>query len=108
MRIPKYELSNGLDNHGLGMVTSALPSPQLGSLYRVAHQHGDGQRAHAAGDRRDGNGYFGNLGINVADQRGAVLGERSFALRVSGEELGELGTVGDLVPAHRGAARGRA
>src|SRR3974390_1345386 len=86
MRIPKYELSNGLDNHGLGMVTSALPSPQLGRLYRVAHQHGNGERSHAAGNGSKRASDFGNLGIDVADKRRAVLGKRSFALSVSGEE----------------------
>src|SRR3974377_885739 len=73
---------NGLDNHGLGMVTSALPSPQLGRLHRVAHQHGNGERSHAAGNGSKRASDFGDLGIDVADKRRAVLGKRRFPLRV--------------------------
>ena len=45
-----------------------VSAAELSGFHGVAHQHGDGQRPHAAGDGRHGSGDFGDFGMNVAHQ----------------------------------------
>ena len=46
-----------------------FPSPQLGSLHGIAHQHGDRQRPDAARHGRDRSRNLGHFGMDVAHQR---------------------------------------
>src|SRR4029077_19881529 len=75
----------------------SLFPPHLRRLYRVEHQHRDGQRAHAARHGRECSGNFGDLGKDVADQRRSLLAKRLFPLGVSRKEALKLRRVGDGV-----------
>src|SRR5271157_5311838 len=77
-----------------------VPSPQLGSLDGVAHQHRDRERAYSAGNGRECARDFCDLGMHVADERRTISGETLFALGIAGEELGKLRRVGDFVHPH--------
>src|ERR1051326_4512315 len=66
----------------------------------VGHQHGDGQRPYAAGDRRNSAANFGRIRMHVADQSRAVFGEGGLTRRVPLKEFFELAAVGDFVDAN--------
>src|SRR5271166_5023913 len=76
-----------------------LAAAQLGGFYRVAHQHGDGERSDSSRHRRDCSCNFCDIGINVSYQRRTSLGECRLTLGVAGEELREFVGVADLVHA---------
>ena len=78
----------------------SAPAPQAGCLHRVAHQHGDGQRPHAARHRRDRSGDFRDARMNVAHQHGAFLAELRQLRRKIRKDALRLGCIGDAIDAH--------
>ena len=97
--------------HGSGRRSargSAGSAPQPRGLDRVAHEHGDGERANSAGNRRDGSGDAGDVGMHVADEHGAFFAEFCEALGKMREEVFRLRGVGDaVVPTSITVAPGR-
>src|SRR6476661_1101981 len=77
-----------------------LPASHLARLDGIRHKHGDGQGPHPAGHRGDRTCNGSNMGIYIADQRGAFLRKRFFPRRVTGKELLKLMAVCNLVDAN--------
>src|SRR5437763_6814151 len=92
--------------HGHGLAQAGA-APQLHRLDSIAHQHGDGERADAAGHRRERAGNLGDFRMHIAHQGAAILGECLRPLRIAGEEFFQFGATGDLVYAdvNHGGAR---
>src|SRR5690348_9859857 len=44
---------------------------EASSFHGIAHEHGDGHRANAAGNGREGACDFDGIGMHVSDERGA-------------------------------------
>src|SRR5882724_6330821 len=59
---------NGL--RGFALEVSAA---ELGSFYRVAHEHGNGHGADAAGNRSERAGSVDRVGMHVPDEHGTFL-----------------------------------
>jgi len=84
-----------------GITQSFLePPPQFGGAHGVGHQHGNGERTHAAGHGRVSAGQFEGFGIDIAYNRRTSLGERSLAVGVSGKVAVEFLAGGDAIDAH--------
>ncbi len=65
-------------------------SPHSGGTNRVGHQHGDGQRAYAAGDGSVCAGEFECLGMHVSDDGRSAPGECGLTLCIPSEEAVKL------------------
>src|ERR1019366_1385383 len=65
-----------------GQFWHASASPHLRSLHGVVHQHGDGQRTDAAGDRGQRSRDLNHLRMHIANQCGSLRAERVLALGV--------------------------
>jgi hypothetical protein len=75
-------------------------SPHFGGANSVGHEHGDGEEANAAGNGGVGTGEFEGLGVDIADDDRAALGEGSFAFFVAGEVAVELFAGVDAIDAN--------
>src|SRR5579871_2614140 len=91
-----------------GQLGDPVAAPHLCRFQSIEHQHGDGERTDSAGNRRQGSGNFGDVGMHVADESRSFLAEGFFPPGIAGKELLELGRICDGIHAdvnYRGAGR---
>src|SRR6185437_11655782 len=80
------------------LTASDLPA-EFGGANGVGHEHGDGERAYAAGDRGVGAGLREGRGMDVSDNHGTAFLESGLAFGVAGEIALEIFAGGDAVDA---------
>ena len=79
---------------------AGLAAPQPRRSHCVAHQHGDGERSNAAGNRSERAGRLDHVGMDVAHEDRALLAEAFDLFGELGEDALGLLRVGDDVLAN--------
>src|SRR5437879_10228557 len=75
--------------------TGRLGAPEPRGLDRIAHEHGDGERSHAAGNGSEGTGNFDGIGMDIDNPDSAFLFEQFKTVREFSKDAGSVGRLRD-------------
>src|SRR5882724_6026212 len=70
---PRRSIISPRAGDGLRGFALEVSAAELGSFYRVAHEHGDGHGADAAGNRSERAGSVDRIGVHVTNEHGTLL-----------------------------------
>src|SRR5712672_499879 len=70
---PRRSISSPRAGNGLRGFARELSAAELGSFYRVAHEHGIGHGSDAAGNRSERAGSVDRVGVHVTNEHGTLL-----------------------------------